>query len=1097
MSEFNHPSGLPAAYDRDGNDPDRAGLIWPEGAFIQGADLNETQSHLRRRTRRVGNMIAKDGDRVDGAEIVIDRNAETASMTEGRIYISGTVLPVAARVIADFPLTGDVKVGVRLQTTLVTHEEDPTLLGLHPGTFAEGEPGAARENEALVWAVQGDAQSGDFFAVYLVRDGTVLDQLPPAALSGVLQIISLYDYDANGHYIVDGCEVSALGLLAGEQIFSIGAGTANIQGWKRVRETAMRRAETEAPDLESIAAEPQTYIDDDGSAVITVLRPPIAAVTQAVVVKQVEESVVRGTDPDGVDALANSAVTEVVSVVQGATTFAPTTDYVLSGNSISWAPDGEEPVGSSSYTVTYRYNAAVTPTAITPTTVTLADGVDGTTALISYTSKLPRIDLMCLDISGRSEYVKGVSARFGALSPQTPSQLLKLAEIRNDWLGVPVVLNNGTRNYTYDLQRRYFDRLITILDQFDRAEGERDILSRAPVAKAGIFTDTFVDDFFRDQGSEQSAAINQGVLQLAIDPIIVQRVGSTPVTMAFDEVVIVRQDLATSGMRINPYANLVRMPSALSLEPGVDFWNDRVTDWTSPTTQEFTSAPNRPPGSNSFNEVVSESRRVAQFLRQTEVDFLIEGFGVDEDLEALLFDDVDVTPVGLSGDADGDVAGSFTIPAGIPVGRRRVRAEGAAGSFAEAIFVGEGTIDVTTMRRVTLVTRAAPQPPPPPPPPPAVPPAVPPPPPVIIIQNNFIFNPWSGNGGLNDDNANGDGNGDADPLAQTFILPEGRHLAGVDFKFTEIGDPDKGVRVQLSSTVNGYPTSEVLAEAYIPMQGVEVGEWINARFPAPVFLPSNREFCFVILTDDPVHAVSISRLGDVDTATQEFVSVQPYVVGVLFSSANRRAWTPHQDADMTFRLVAAKFTETSKTVNLWTGDFVDISDVIVRGTVDIPTQAAAFRYELVRADGQVIQLSPGQTNEFPEFVNEEVTVRAVLTGTAKIAPLLFPGTQLIAGRIRASGTYITRVFPMGTAVEIVSLFAARVPSGAGATVDVDASDDSWTALTLGATGVLGGGWTEPRYAKASHTATNGRIRVTLTGTPAARPSIARLRAYSL
>src|SRR5215207_2165943 len=103
-----HPSGLPAAYDRSLTAPSRARLIWPEGAFLQGADLNELQSLEARRNRRVGNMVAKDGDRVEGAEIFIDREAGTATCGSGRIFVAGDVRPVAAANLTAVPMAGEV-----------------------------------------------------------------------------------------------------------------------------------------------------------------------------------------------------------------------------------------------------------------------------------------------------------------------------------------------------------------------------------------------------------------------------------------------------------------------------------------------------------------------------------------------------------------------------------------------------------------------------------------------------------------------------------------------------------------------------------------------------------------------------------------------------------------------------------------------------------------------------------------------------------------------------------------------------------------------------------------------------------------------------
>ncbi|WP_276200689.1 DUF4815 domain-containing protein [Chelatococcus sp. XZ-Ab1] len=1079
-----HPSGVPGAYDRSADHPDWARVVMREDRIAQAAEINEIQSLGERRVRRIGNLIAKDGDRQEGADIIVDTEAGTVSLTAGRIYVAGDVRPVEAAVLTDVPMTGEVRVGVRLIGTVVTEDDEPSLVGLHPGTEGEGEPGAARVAEHLVWALADDEQPGEFISVYVLRDGTVIDQMPPPALTGVIQQIARYDYDALGHYIVDGCEVTPLGRIGTDQVYSIAAGTANISGFKRIRETALRYAVPEDPDLEPIAAEPHTFTGPTGgSSIVAVSRPPIAAVTSAIVVKRVTETLVRGPVAGGTDPLQFPAVVEIESVVQGGTTFASST-YALAGDGVSWAPGGAEPAPGSSYQVTYLYNVAVVPDNVTDREVTVSGGVQGRPVLVSYTSKVPRIDLICMDVMGRAAYVRGISARNGGLPPIAPTSLLKLAEVHHNWFGAPTVINNGTRNYTFDQQRRLFGRLIDVLETFDRSEAERDILAREPVAKRGIFTDAFVDDFYRDQGAVQTAAINRGVLQLAIDNVLMQRAGSAIETLPWAEEVIVSQPLRTSSMKINPYMNFTAMPAALVLEPAADFWTEVQTQWTSPVTREFTAAPDTPPGSTTINEVVEIQRTQAEFLRQIPIQATIEGFSPNENLSKLTFDGVDVKPPGTQTTGpDGRLIVSFQIPANMPAGRRMVRAEGAAGGFAQAIFVGEGTVDINTMRRVTLVARAAPDP--------------------VQITNitvvnqitNVVIRQPEAQQQQGADQSSGEG-GSSDPLAQPFTLPEPRHIAGINFRFTAIGNRANGVRVQLSTVLNGYPTNEVLAEAFVNMQTVEVGELVEARFRTPVFLPADRQFCFVVLTADADHAVAIARLGDVDPLTQQRVSSHPYTVAPLFSSVNRLAWTAHQDTAMHFELVAAKFTATSRTIDLWTGEFQQISDVLVRGTVDIPSDAARFRYELV-SGSTVIALAPGQGVAFSEFVTGEVTLRAVLTGTAKVAPILYPGTTLVGGRIRPSGTYITRAFDMGNAVRVAALFAARLPAGSAVAVHVDGTDNNWQPLSAAGAGVLGGGWTEPRYERTNFTAQQGRIRITLTGSPGARPSIARLRAYSV
>ena len=1076
-----HPSGLPAAYDRSPSWPHAARMVWPERVFVQGSNLNEQQAIEARRNRRLGNMVAKDGDRQAGADIIVDRDASTVRLASGRLYIAGDVREVAAAEISGVPMSGETSIGVKLQRSLVTHVEAPEMLGLHPGTEAEGEPGAAREDERIVWAAQGDSQPGEYYAVYLLRDGTVIDQSPPPALTGVIQQIAVYDRDANGNYIVDGCEVVALGKVGSDQIFSISAGTANIQGFKRIREMALRHAEPEAPDLEPIVAEPHTFQGPTGgSATITVSRPPIAAVTSAVVVKRVAQPITRGPVPNGSDALQYSSVVRIESVKQGATTYVAGTDYTLAGDSVSWLPAGAEPASASTYTVTYLYNAAVTPDAITDTTVTVSGGVTNEGVLLSYTSKIPRRDLLCMDVTGRPAYVKGISARSGGIAPIAPSTLLQLAEISNTWTGPPIVDNNGSTSIPYDRLWRYIRALIKVMDNFDRSELERDVMARSPVARAGIFTDTFADDFYRDQGEAQTAATNRGVLQLAIDRVLMQMAGTDIVTLDYTSEVVVQQPLRTSAIKINPYANFTILPSAMTLTPAVDYWYETETEWTSDVTREFAASPTQPPGQTTINETVSRRQEAAATMHRRDVVVKIEGFAAGEILRTLTFDDVDVKPAGVQvADAQGIIETSIMIPAGIPVGTRLVYAEGMGGSYAQTPYHGERTITVLTMRRVTLVARAAPIPTPEPPPP------------VVVITDPVIpSGPQTGT-------TRGLPPVSRDPLGQPWILPEPGHVIGIDLWFAEIGNRANGVRVQLAATRDGLPTNEVFAETYINMATVQVNQMVSADLKAPVFLPADRQFCWVVMTGDPDHKVWVSRLGDVDPVTQQRVSSHPYTVAPLCTSVNRIAWTVHQDMALAFRTRWVKFNPTAKVVNLWTGPINQVSDLQIRGTVDIPTDAAKFRYEVVRASGEVIALAPGQNREFADYITETVTVRAVLEGSERISPTLYPGTLILGGKIRQTGDYVTRQFSMGSAVTVRATFAALIPPGASVTVECDAANGNWQALSPAGSQLLELPWTEPSYERAAFSAAKGRVRITLNGGPAARVSIARLRAYPI
>ena len=1051
-----HESGLPGAFDRAAGMASWQGVVHSEGRFIEGAELNEGQTIARARHERVARLIASDGDRVEDAAAVVQSELGNVILTAGRLYVGGDVFPVAQRVLSGVPMIGRTEIGVRLVKSWLTSEDDPGLLGIAPGALSEGEPGAAREVVTISWALSGDAEPGTFVPVYVLQDGTILDQTPPPSLDGINQSIAIYDRDAHGHYIVSGCRVTALGKVGGNQLFSIEEGVANINGFKRSRFAALRHAEPEEWDTETVAGEARTWPAGAGPKTFVINNAPIDEVLSVLVTKETTEDVVRGLVAAGSDALSNNSVTEILSVTQGGTTFAGTTSWVRSGDQIDWAPGGPEPVPSSTYRVTYRYLDLVTPDAVTDTRIVLSGGVAGTTVILSYKWKLPRIDLLCLNSAGESVYVKGVSARRNPFPALPPGNLLPLGEISNSWIGKPAVENNGVRSITFAQQWRVFRRVQAHERLLELERIKSAIDAREPVAKLGMFVDPFISDFYRDAGEVQTASVGEGVLELSIEPTFYQGSLTAPVTLDWTEEIIIQQERSTSCMKINPYQNFEPLPAAMSLSPAADFWTERQTVWLSPVTVEFNRGTRRDNGplvvSSDAVETVPETEQQAEFLRQIAVTFTIAGLGAGEILDVLTFDGVDVKPAGVvAADSNGELTGSFVIPAGVTAGVKEVYAEGAGGSKATAFFVGQGTIEIDVMRTVTTIER------------------------------------WRREQAASNNNSN-------DPLAQTFTPPEARMLVGFDVKLCALGDLGNNLFMQQVTVENGIPTGDVTAEVLIPMAGAVVG-WKSGRFALPVVTLNDRESAVIVGTDDADHSLSVARLSDFDVESQSFVGAQPYTTGVLLSSSNKMTWTPHQNEDLTFRAVAAKFGPLTKTVPLGSFNLVNASDLQVRAAVELPSSACRAVFEIVRADNSVIRLLPGQVLQLTEYITETVQLRAVLTGSEKLSPILYAPVWLIAGEIATEGTYVTRAFNLGAGVDLTAYYKAALPAGSTAVIEYDKADDNWLALTLASTELLSDpAWVERKHAATGITAAQGRLKITITGGPAARPRLGDLGA---
>lgn len=1065
MPDFSHTSGRPNAFDRHAL-KNFTRLVFEEsvpgdGRFLQAAEFNELQSIVEARGARVGNLVARDGDRYDGADALVDTQAGTVTLTAGEIYIAGDVLPVEAAVLNAVPMAGEVRIGVRLTVTTVTAEEDPDLYGLAAGTLGELEPGASRQRDTIAWGFEGDGGTGKLYPVYLLKDGTVIDQSPPPSLTGINRAIGRYDFGANGSYIVSGCRAAALGKSGADQIFVISEGEFNVAGNKYERGTSLRHLQEETFDTEAVDAEPHSFADaGSGTATITLNRSPVDQVTTVTVTKRITETITRGPASDTSDALAQASVAEIESVVQGGTTYVAGVDFQRSGSNVDWSLGGAEPAGGSSYDVTYLYLDNVAPDSQTATSVTVSGGVTDEPVFVSYTWKLNRTDLLCLNPDGLVTYLEGISTRGTPLPPIPPANVLPVALVENTWTGAPKLTGSNQRSIPYRELWRNINRIYDTLDLLLLTQTEHEIDLIEDVGKYGTLWDDFQNDLKRDDGEVQTLSSVNGSLQLAVDPIFFPPLLDTALTLPFTEEVIIDQPLVTGCTLINPYANFDPLPAEMTIDPPTDFWTERQLQWTSGATVQFAGqdTTRRP----ARTQLVEQRDEELEFLREISVAFFIEGFGAGEILTELLFDGLDVTPdPQLIADGNGDVTGTFDIPANVPAGRKLVEATGAGGSTASTSFEGQGRLEIDVIRRV-----------PPPPPPPVE----------------------RGGGG-------GDAGGGADPQAQSFTIPatmrEGRMITSTEVKFCARGDNANAVEVDLVDTGDeGEPTRSVFARARIAMDTVVLDDWHQTGFGVPLYRRAGQEQAVVYKTDDAAHGLSIANVGDFDAATQSFVAAQPYSVGVRFSSSNNRAWTPHQTSDLAFRINAASFTQTTLTQVLGTVDLVNVSDIMIRAAMELPTADCSILFEVVRADNSVIRLTESQNHEFDEFVTETVTIRAVLGGTEHVSPILYPNVMVIAGRLQTNGVYITRAHDFGQNVDLVARLRNKLPTGSTMTVEWDNADDNFAALTLDNSTQLNDGFVQRDYSVAGITAQTGRLKIGLTGSPAARPSAAKLRVYS-
>jgi hypothetical protein len=394
----------------------------------------------------------------------------------------------------------------------------------------------------------------------------------------------------------------------------------------------------------------------------------------------------------------------------------------------------------------------------------------------------------------------------------------------------------------------------------------------------------------------------------------------------------------------------------------------------------------------------------------------------------------------LSANSNGILTGQFTIPANVPAGTKLVEFTGAGGTYGAGQFTGRGEL---------LVRR--------------------------IVRTRAIGRP-------------------IDPLAQTFTLTRGRHVTAVDITFTTKGGGEP-VQVEIRETENGIPTQTVLADARIRAADIDTtANWVRATFDTPVWLEGSREYALVLLTNDANHAVAVAELGKYDATEQQWVTSQPYTVGLLLSSSNASTWTPHQEKDLRFRLVGARFTSTTREVELGSAAATNISDLLGVAPFDRPTAATSLAFKFRRGDGTIFRAQPGQPISFDTRQTADFALVARLTGNEFESPVLYPGAQQIRGGLDESAIYVTRQIPVGTSKVIKVIFDAIVPGSALVQAAYETSTPgTYQTLSNPVATQLGDGLVEYAYTSGTVSITNTRVRLTLTGNTVNRPRVRNLR----
>ena len=164
-----------------------------------------------------------------------------------------------------------------------------------------------------------------------------------------------------------------------------------------------------------------------------------------------------------------------------------------------------------------------------------------------------------------------------------------------------------------------------------------------------------------------------------------------------------------------------------------------------------------------------------------------------------------------------------------------------------------------------------------------------------------------------------------DPLAQTFKvegLPGGAHITGIELFFKN-KSLINGVELQIRETINGIPGPKIVPNGTkrLGPNGISLSSTVSNvtnynptyfKFDDLVHLQNDTEYCIVPIpeNDDENFELWISELGENQFGTSNRITKQPHI-GMMFSSANNRSWSPLQSKDMMFKVLRASFKQNT------------------------------------------------------------------------------------------------------------------------------------------------------------------------------------------
>lgn len=962
MSKFNKNQA--PYYDDYDSSKQYTHLLALPGRVAQAREITQLQSVIKDIVKGVGDSIFRDGNVIEGCQVTINSSKTLATVSEGKVYLNGMVLPVAADSV---PINGRGTeiIGFQLVESLVTENTDNTLRDPAQGYDNYNQAGCHRiKSEVKIVKDVSDSA----ILVTLV-DGSISVEKYAPSYDTLTQTLARRTYDESGSYIVEGLNVRVEADTEDSNRFNVvvESGKAYVLGYELKIPAPRRISLPRAHTTDNVADYGLSYSSDRSNYVL-LDAPYVSSITKVTGYRNHTESLSAPSTNDAKTQLAKSTVfTEDHYSIQG---YTANVDYELirEGNVCYIVWKGTDNYPKTSYSLTYRYTHEFDNTVDyelyhNPSTdaheihwISGITPIERTTFYVTYEQYLARKDTVYIDQYGEISVVQGEPAQYGfEIVPETPINTLALATVMSPPAGdTSTNMNLKIHVANIGLTRFTMSDIQSLLRRIRTIEYDQAVLSLNDEArqyettndKRGIFTDPILDLSKIDYTYNLDNNGNPVVVELPVYDAAIDLISNTcylPVnTKTYDasydatkstsikhqrtatiattgENVVLSQMNATKHFLVNPYSQFPQLPE-ISITPAVDTWiEDSIIEIpVSQSASEIVSTSTRHVEVNDTRgsrraSTTSESSYTSQ--TGTRVDTFSNESVIEESaVKYIRSRNIEVSGSHFPPNLDNitcyfdgvkcDLTSGDAYKGSVP---GTIKADN-SGKFEAKFMIPERIL--TGIREVRLESSSTV--------------------PGYESYETSAFALYQASGTsrtiqrtvttlttvlLNRVTTITTTNY-IDPVGQTFVLDKMTLVRGIDLYFQAKPDDDTPITCDIREVVNGNITSTIYGHKTLLASEVNISEDSNLAtrftFEDPVLLEENKEYAVVVRSTSPSYRIWVAELGGIDVASGDTVVSNPYLIGVMMSSSNNSSWTMHQTTDIKFRLIENTYATSSE-----------------------------------------------------------------------------------------------------------------------------------------------------------------------------------------